>query len=137
MRSFVKMAPAVAAVLCASITAADAVTEIWRFDFTSPSGGGYFEVNADSFVIPVSAGSPTSFTILAADLAINAGGLLGSIHYAQGDVFQTSCAPGECSLTFSIPKTISGFGTYDVQLQLNSERIWVPWITSGQQAVQM
>jgi hypothetical protein len=81
------------------------VTEIWRFDFTSPAGGGYYEVDANSFVIPVSAGAPTNFTILAADVAINAGGLLGPTHYTQNNIFQTSCAPAECSLTFSIPKT--------------------------------
>ena len=138
MRSFVKMVPPVAAVLCTSVTAAEAVTEIWRFDFTSPRGGGAFEVDGGNFVIPA-VGQPASFNVLAADINVDAGGPFGPVHYTLSNVVVSGCTSGgECILSVSIPNyAVAGFGTYDVTLQLNFEKIWVPWLTSGQQAIQM
>ncbi|CCD90000.1 protein of unknown function; putative Autotransporter-associated beta strand repeat [Bradyrhizobium sp. ORS 285] len=40
-------------------------------------------------------------------------------------------------MIFPIPDTVPGFGTYDVLLQLNFERIWVNFSTPSQQQIQM
>jgi hypothetical protein len=127
----------VAALLCFSVTAAEAVT--WRFDFTSPRGGGFFEVDGSSFAIPLSAGSPTSFNITAADININAGGVLGSVEYKIDNVFETNCTPGECRATFSIaPFIVPQVATYTaLYLQLNFAEIWLPWVTNDQQTIQL
>ena len=112
-------------------------TDLWQFDFTSSRGGGQFLVNPVNFVIPVSAGSPSTFNVIGANIMIDAGGVLGTAHYTLGSLSGTNCTPAECRVTFSIPDTVPGFGTYDVLLQLNFERIWVNWSTPSQQQIQM
>jgi hypothetical protein len=59
------------AALCICITAAEAETV--EIDFTSSRGSGFFDVDLTNFVVPASAGQPTSFSVIAADININAG----------------------------------------------------------------
>jgi hypothetical protein len=123
------------AALCICITAAEAETV--EIDFTSSRGSGFFDVDLTNFVVPASAGQPTSFSVIAADININAGsGLVAPVHYTLDNVFTTSCTPGECSVVFSIPE-INTFPQDHVNLKLNFEKIWVPWVTTDQQTIQM
>ncbi|MGJ5087008.1 MULTISPECIES: autotransporter domain-containing protein [unclassified Bradyrhizobium] len=112
-------------------------TDLWQFDFTSSRGGGQFLINPANFVIPVSAGSPSTFNVVGANITIDAGGVLGTAHYTLGSLSGTNCTPAECRVIFSVPDVVPGFGTYDVLLQLNFERIWVNWSTPSQQQIQM
>jgi hypothetical protein len=122
----------VTCIACTLSIEAGAVT--WRFDFTSPRGSGFFEVDPTNFVIPESAASPTNFVISAADILID-----NTYHYTTASVLQGSCAPGECRAIFEIGAVvIPQFGTYNaLLLQLNFERIWVPWINTDQRTIQM
>jgi hypothetical protein len=130
-----------ASLFALALIGANAEASAWRFDFTSPRGYGFFEVDSTTFVVPSSAASPTAFVVTAADINITAAGLplSGPVHYTLSNLFETSCGPGECRATFRIaPIILLGFGTYDALfLQLNFERIWVPWISNDQQTVQM
>ncbi|WP_139020734.1 hypothetical protein [Bradyrhizobium sp. ORS 285] len=56
-------------------------TDLWQFDFSSSRGGGQFLVNPANFAIPVSAGSPSTFNVVGANITIDAGGVLGTAHY--------------------------------------------------------
>ncbi|BAM86843.1 hypothetical protein S58_08320 [Bradyrhizobium oligotrophicum S58] len=124
---------AVALGCCAAFPAL--ATDLWQFDFTSSRGGGQFLVNPANFVIPVSARSPSTFNVVGANITINAGGVLGTAQYTLGSLSGTNCTPAECRVNFSVPDVVPGFGTYDVLLQLNFERIWVNWSTPSQQQV--
>ncbi|WP_315722348.1 MULTISPECIES: autotransporter domain-containing protein [unclassified Bradyrhizobium] len=126
---------AIASVCCAACPAS--ATDLWQFDFTSSRGSGQFLVNPASFVIPVSAGSPSTFNVVGANITIDAGGVLGTAHYTLASLSGTNCTPAECRVIFSVPDVVPGFGTYDVLLQLNFERIWVNWSTPSQQQIQM
>ncbi|MGJ5243095.1 autotransporter outer membrane beta-barrel domain-containing protein, partial [Bradyrhizobium oligotrophicum] len=112
-------------------------TDLWQFDFTSSRGSGQFLVNPANFVVPVSAGSPSTFNVVGANITIDAGGVLGTAHYTLASLAGTNCTPAECRVSFSVPDVVPGFGSYDVLLQLNFDRIWVNWSTPGQQQVQM
>jgi hypothetical protein len=114
-----------------------AEAETWRVDFISQRGGGFFEVDATTFSIPTSVLSPVSFMVTAADIDINAGFFgVGHVHYTSSNVVQTSCAPVECRLVFEL-MGLPSVPSYNLYLQLNFERIWVPWITNDQRQIQM
>jgi hypothetical protein len=128
----------VAALFCICVTAAEADTVTWRFDFTSSRGSGFFEVDPTNFVVPTSAGQPTTFDVVAADINItDAGWLFGPLHYTLNNVSETSCAPSECSLAFATQVVVPNFGTYNPTLQLNFAQIWLPWTTVDQQTIFM
>lgn len=130
------MALGVAALLWATAAQADTVT--WRFDFTSSRGSGFFEVDPTNFLIPASAGQPTTFDVVAADINItDPGWLFGPIHYTLDNLTGTSCAPAECSLKFATQIVVPNFGTYHPQLQLNFDKIWIDWVSADQQEIQM
>jgi autotransporter-associated beta strand protein len=131
---FSKLSVAAAVGCCSTFPAI--ATDIWQFDFTSPRGNGQFQINPANFIIPASAGSPTTFNVIGTNIAINAGGVLGPVQYGTGSASQTSCTPAECRVIFSVPDVVAGFGTYDVLL-LNFDRIWVDWTSPSQQTVQM
>ncbi|MES5482673.1 autotransporter domain-containing protein [Bradyrhizobium sp. INPA03-11B] len=115
-----------------------AATDLWEIDFTSSHGGGQFLINPANFTIPVSAGSPTSFSIIGTSISIDGGGLLGQVQFGNGSASTSACTPAECSVTFSsTPNAVPGFGTYVPLLQLNFERIWVDWSSPSQQQIQM
>jgi hypothetical protein len=139
MRS--KLVFGVAALLCGvGITVADAATVTWRFDFTSSRGNGFFEVDPTNFVIPSLSSQPSTFNVVAADINItDAGGLFGQVHYTLNNIFQTNCTPAECSLVLGITNVVvPNISIYDaVELQLNFEKIWVPWTAVDQQTIQM
>jgi hypothetical protein len=91
----------------------------------------------------------TPFNVTAADMAISFVNFLGTdnlvYELTRSNFLLGTCTPAECQVTFGI-KNVQAFygipfvpyqGTYDIYLQLNLERIWVPWITQGQQTVQM
>jgi hypothetical protein len=113
--------------------------DTWHFDFTSPPGSGFFDVDTTTFSIPISAASPTSFWVTAADLHINSAlfGVNYDLHYTASNVVDSSCTPAECRVAFEIKSLGTVLGTYDIFLQLNFDRIWVPWITGDQRSIQM
>jgi hypothetical protein len=123
--------------LIGACTMANADTVTWRFDF-SGRGGGYFEVDATNFIIPTSAIMSSNFNVTAADMMITAGFFgVGQVEYTLSNFVEASCTPGECRAIFRISNLQTVLGKYDLYLQLNFERIWVPWITQDQQTIQM
>ncbi|MCP1970660.1 autotransporter domain-containing protein [Bradyrhizobium elkanii] len=115
-----------------------AATDLWQIGFSSPHGSGQFLINPANFVIPVSVGSPSSFSIVGTGISVDGGGLLGQVQFGNGSASAGSCTPAECNVTFSsTPNVVPGFGTYIPLLQLNFERIWVDWSTPSQQQIQM
>jgi len=127
---------AVAALLCVGATAAGAVT--WRVDFTSSHGGGFFEIDGSSFVIPLSAVNPTSFIVTAADINVQLdnGAFSHADHYTAANVINTMCTPGECHVIFRIGPVVLPIETVNsVDLQLNFNPIWLPWVTSDQKKI--
>ncbi|WP_315731463.1 MULTISPECIES: autotransporter domain-containing protein [unclassified Bradyrhizobium] len=135
MRHLIVGLSVTAACVCGAVPAT--ATDLWQFDFTSPRGNGQFQINPANFVIPTSAGSPTTFNVVGTNIAIDAGGIFGAVQYGSGSASRTSCTPAECSVTFSVANAVPGFGTYNVLLQLNFERTWVNWTTPSQQTIQM
>jgi PEP-CTERM motif len=126
----------VAALLSLGVTTAKAETV--QVDFTSNRGSGFFDVDLTNFVIPLTAANPTSFGVVAADINLtDPGWLFGQVHYGTSNVQATYCTPAECSVTFSTQVFIPGFGIYDPTLQLNFEKIWVPWVNPDQQKIFM
>jgi hypothetical protein len=126
---------AVAAMLC---VAAPANAEIVEVDFTSNRGSGFFDVDLTNFVIPSTAANPTSFDVVAADINLtDPGWLFGQLHYGINNVQATHCTPAECSVTFRTQVFIPGFGFYNPTLQLNFDKIWVPWVSPDQQKIFM
>lgn len=115
-----------------------AATDLWEIDFSSSHGGGQFLINPANFVIPVSVGTPSSFSIIGTGISVDGGGLLGQVQFGNGSASAGSCTPAECNVTFSsTPNVVPGFGTYIPLLQLNFERIWVDWSSPGQKQIQM
>jgi len=118
---------------CVGVTTAEAVT--WRFDFTSSHGGGFFEVDGSSFVIPLSAVNPTSFNVTAADINVQLdnGAFSHADHYTAANVIKTMCTPGGCKVIFQIGPVVLPVETVNsVDLQLDFYSIWVPWVTNDQ-----
>lgn len=132
-----RLALGFAALLCICATAAEADTLTWQFDFTGRASG-FFEVDATNFVVPASAGQPTTFDVVAADINItDPGWLFGPLHYTLNNLSATSCTPGECSLAFTTQVVVPNFGIYNPTLQLNFAQIWLPWTTVDEQTIFM
>ena len=129
----------VAALVCAfCITTAEAEAETVEVDFTSSRGSGFFEADLTNFAIPTSSGQLTTFDVIAADINItDPGWLFGQLHYTLDNVSQTSCSPAECSLVFRTNVVVPNFGIYNPTLQLNFDKIWIPWTTVDQQTIFM
>jgi PEP-CTERM motif len=112
--------------------------DIVQVDFTSNRGSGFFDVDLTNFAIPSSAAQPTSFDVVAADITLtDPGWLFGQIHYTIDNLQTTNCTPAECSVKFSTQVVVPGFGIYDPSLQLNFDKIWVPWVNADQQNIFM
>lgn len=119
------------------MTASPEIT--WRFDFTSSRGNGYFEVDPTNFLIPTSAAHPSTFEVIAADIDINAGGVLGHVHYTLGNLAVHSATPAETTVKFTFPDFIvPGIARYQsISLQLNFAPLWETWTTPDQHTVQL
>ena len=122
--------------LCIGGAGAEASTITWRVDFAVGQTSGFFEVDANSFVIPESAAQPLSFSVVAADINVNQPGwLFPPLHYTLDNLEVTRCTPAECSMRFGTQVFVPNMGTYHPTLQLNFDRIWVDWTHSDQQQI--